>query len=156
MALSLGCMRALLLWDIRAVVWLDVNPTVVWVMVSHFLSEIFVVEFTVWMAEYKRFTHFEFVTGDLPPHHPLGNFALRALDMKGYIFVSIVGCTFLYGIFLCFLGPGFVTGVAHDYDKTNLGSWVYGPELVSSPLNLTNFTNHTSSSSNWLGLIRDD
>jgi hypothetical protein len=139
LATSIGCLRALLLWDIRAIVWLDVNPTVVWVIVSHLLSKVLVVELTVWVAEYKRFTHFEFVTCDLAPHHPIGNVELRPLDTKGYVFVSIVGCTFTYAIFLCFLGPGFVTGIARTYDPNNLGAWVYAPQLDGpSGLNFTN------------------
>jgi hypothetical protein len=137
MTLAIGCLRALMLWDSRAVVWLDVNPTVVWVIVSHFLSEMILVEFTVWIAAYKRFAKFVFVTADLPPHHPLGNVALRRLDMKGYIFVSMLGATFLYAEFALYFGAAFVTGTAHDYNK-DVSSWLIGGG--SSP----NFTNHTS------------
>jgi hypothetical protein len=138
MTLSIGCLRALMLWEIRAVVWLDVNATVVWVIVTHFLTEMLAVEFTVWMAESKRITRFEFVTGDLPPHHPLGNIVLRAFDLKGYGFVSFVGCTILYATFLIYLGPAFVTGASGGYDKSNLGSWV--TIAASFWLNYTNRT----------------
>jgi hypothetical protein len=151
MLLSIGCVRAVTLWDIRAVVWLDVNPTVVWVALAHFLSEMLVVELTVRVAQYKRFTKFVFVTADLPPHHPLGNIELRAFDMKGYAFVSLVGCTILYAIFLCFLGPAFVTGTARDYDPHNLGSWV---RSVSPESRWFNFTNRTSNYTNITAAVR--
>jgi hypothetical protein len=146
MVLSIGCLRALTLWDLRAVVWLDVNPTVVWIVISHFLSEMLVVELTVWVSHYTRMAQFVFVTADLPPHHPLGNVQLRAFDIKGYAFVSLVGCTYLYATFLCFLGPGFVTGAARDFDKANIGAWVRvlhpeSPWLNSTNRSSTNYTN---------------
>ena len=71
--------------------------------------------------------------------------------MKGYAFVSLVGCTILYAIFLCFLGPAFVTGTARDYDPHNLGSWV---RSVSPESRWFNFTNRTSNYTNITAAVR--
>ena len=108
--------------------------------------KLLVVELTVWVSHYKRIANFVFVTADLPPHHPLGNVELRAFDMKGYAFVSFVGCTVLYATFVCFLGPAFVTGAAREFDKESIGTWVRVRHPESAWPNFTNrsSTNYTN------------
>ena len=140
LTLSIGCLRAMTYGDVRAVVWLDASPMVVWVIVVQFLTEMLLVESSVFLAERKGFARFEFV--DRPADHPLGNTALRAFDLKGYAMVSMIGCAFLYAIFLCFLGPAFVTGAAVEFDPENLDTWVMSLEHASSLLNLTNESAH--------------
>jgi hypothetical protein len=122
LTLSIGCLRAVTFGDLRAVVWLDVSPMAVWVIAVHLLTEMLLVEAAVFVAERKGVTRFEFV--DRPAGHPVGNTALRAFDLKGYALVGMIGCTFLYAIFLCFLGPAFVTGVASTFDQQNLDTWI--------------------------------
>ena len=136
LTLSIGCLRAVTFGDVRAIVWLDVSPMAVWVIVVHFLTEMLVVETSVFVANRKGLMHFEFV--ERPEGHPVGNTALRAFDLKGYALVSVIGCTFLYAIFLCFLGPACVTGAASKFDQENLDIWVMSLQHSSFVFNATN------------------
>jgi hypothetical protein len=135
MVACIGALRAVTFSDARAIVWLDVNPTVVLVIVSHFASEA-MLEAMIWLA-YKKFTRFAFV--DIAPGHPLGNLGLRNFPMQGYVFVSSVGCACIYWVFLMFLGTEFVTGIGREYNPHS-SSW-----LLAGPysLNVTNVTNRS-------------
>ena len=96
-----------------AIIWLDVSPTVKWVVLAQFGFG-FVVEAAVWATAKTGFV--EFVT---PAHlslgHPLRNTALRRFDPKGYVSTFCLGCYFIYGVFLSFLGPAFVTGMCPNF-----------------------------------------
>ena len=135
MALCIGVLRAVTFSDARAILWLDVNPTVVIVIGSHFASEV-LLEAVIWLAAHKKLANFVFV--DMAPQHPLGNLGLRAFHFQGYAFLGSFGCACLYIAFLLFLGPKFVTGVDRDYTTQN--SWLLA---ASSSLNVTNVTNHS-------------
>ena len=113
MALCIGCLRAATFSEPRAIIWLDVSPTVKWVVLAQFGFG-FVVEAAVWATAKTGFI--EFVTpAHLSPGHPLRNTALRRFDPKGYVSTFCLGCYFIYGVFLSFLGPAFVTGMCPNF-----------------------------------------
>jgi hypothetical protein len=122
MALCIGCVRAVTFGDPAAIVWLDVSPKVWRVLVAQLAFGV-MADVTVWVVERKGLQRFEqstrFAVG-----HPLQNTAFRDLDLSGYAFVFGLGGTFIYGAFVAFLGPAFVTGACRDFMPNATHVWV--------------------------------
>ena len=122
MALCIGCLRAVTFGDPGAIVWLDVSPTVRWVLLAQFVFAS-LADAAVWAVEKKGLQHFElaerFVAG-----HPLRNTAFRDFDLKGYVVSFAFGGAFMYAAFVAFLGPAFVTGMCRNFAPNATRVWV--------------------------------
>ena len=119
--LSIGGLRAVTFSDARAIVWLDVNETVPYVILGEVCGQL-ICTTAAWLGHRRgliKRTMSSFAAG-----HPLGNVDFRTMDAKGYAFVYGVGCAFVYAIFMTFLGSGFVTGQRKVFDKTTIDVWV--------------------------------
>jgi hypothetical protein len=143
MALCIGCLRAVTFGDAGAIVWLDASPTV---------RALAAGAVCLWIPRERDRVDFGKV-GDAAQHfelsvsfaagHPLSNTAFRDFYLKGYIFAFCAGGAFIYGIFIVFLGPAFVTGVCLDFAPAT-DAWVlHAPECVNAIAIAAGLTNGT-------------
>jgi hypothetical protein len=122
MALCIGCLRAVSFGDPGAIVWVDVSQTV-WRVLAVQLVLGVLVDAIVWAAHKMRPRHFE-MSALFAVDHPLLNTAFRDFDLQGYAFVFGMGGMFIYGVFLAFLGPAFVTGMCQTFAPNSTHVWV--------------------------------
>ena len=122
MALCIGCLRAVTLGDVRAIVWLDISETVWHVLLAQFVVGV-LVDAAVWAVEKNGLNHFE-LSPRFTDRHPLGCTAFRDFDAKGYAMAFSSGAAFIYGVFVAFLGPAFVMGMCRDLAPTVTHIWV--------------------------------
>jgi hypothetical protein len=123
MALCIGCVRAVTFGDPAAIVWLDVNQTVWKVLLVQFITRTLTLTF-VWIGAKLRLRHFV-LSARLGAAHPLRNTAFRVFDRKGYAVAFGMGGAFVYGVFIAFLGPAFVTGMCRDFAPNATHVWVH-------------------------------
>jgi hypothetical protein len=119
--LSIGGLRAVTFGDARAIVWLDANDTVPYVILGEVCGQLICIT-AAWLGHRRgliQFTMSSFAAG-----HPLGNVDFRTMDAAGYAFVYGFGCAFVYAIFVTFLGAGFVTGQHKGFDVSTVDVWV--------------------------------
>jgi hypothetical protein len=137
MAMCIGCLRAVTFAEPRSIVWLDVSPTVPWVLLAQFCFG-FCTDTAVWLAKRRGFIRF--VLAARPLDHPFGLLARRDFDFKGYALVFGLGAFFIYAMFLVFLGPGFVTGTCREFvaNAASESLWVIDHHSVSGCANDTN------------------
>jgi hypothetical protein len=134
--LSIGCLRAATFDDVRAIVWYDVSPLVVWVMLAQvscgFVSSVLV-------EALNRFCGLgTFVTRSFPPGHPLCYASERRnFELSSYVFTLGMCCSLIYLCFLVFLGPEFVTGISRGFNPAGSGIWV---QPLAVRLGVTNST----------------
>jgi hypothetical protein len=88
-----------------------------WVLLAQFTLGV-VSDLVVWFVKANK-GHIKFkasfsVSDRLPIGHPLRNEALRDFELKGYAVVFGMGCCFIYGVFIAYLGPEFATGICHS------------------------------------------
>ena len=107
-------MRAATFGDPYAVVWLDVTPTVWKVLLVQVASQI-IADAAVLVMQKLGLRKFE-LSAHFASGHPLSNTALRDFGLQGYVFAFSVGGSFLYAIYVAFLGPSFVMGMCSDTD----------------------------------------
>jgi hypothetical protein len=123
MAVCIGCLRALSFGDARCVVWLDVSPSVPWVLLAQFVGAL-LIDTVVWAVAKKGYVHFA-MSERFVPDHPLRNATRRDFDVGGYAFVLGAGGCGVYLVFLVFLGPAFVTGACPGFAANSSDSaWV--------------------------------
>jgi hypothetical protein len=122
MAVCIGCARAVTFGDPYAIIWLDVNPTVWKVLLAQLVSQV-VADATVRAIQRLGLRHFELST-HFAAGHPLSNTALRAFGLQGYAVVFGMGGMFIYGVYLAFLGPAFVTSVCRLFASNATQVWV--------------------------------
>jgi hypothetical protein len=121
MALCIGCVRAVTFGDPAAIVWLDVSPTV-WRVLMAQLAFGVIADVIVWVVERKGMQNFE-LSARFAADHPLRDTAFRDFDLKGYTVAFCMGSMFIYGVFVAFLGPAFVTGVCRDFAPNATHIW---------------------------------
>jgi hypothetical protein len=121
MALCIGCLRAATFGDPSMIVWLDVSPTVWRVLVVQFVLGL-LADAIVWAVRKKGLQHFE-MSARFAADHPLRNTASRDFELDGYAFVFGLGGVFIYGVFIAFLGPAFVTGLCRDFTPSASNMW---------------------------------
>jgi hypothetical protein len=134
--LSIGCLRAATFGDVRAIVWYDVSPLVVWVMLAQvscgFVSSVLV-------EALNRFCGLgTFVTRSFPPGHPLCYASERRnFELSSYVFTLGMCCSLIYLCFLVFLDPEFVTGISRGFNPAGSDIWV---QPLAVRLGVTNST----------------
>ena len=69
--------------------------------------------------------------------HPLSNTAFRDFGLEGYAAVFGMGGCFIYGVYLAFLGPGFVTGTCRAFAPNATQVWVMGAPGCAMSVNAT-------------------
>ena len=69
------------------------------------------------MQQFELSTH-------LAAGHPLSNTAFRAFGLQGYVYVFGLGGSFIYGVYIAFLGPAFVTGMCRLFAPNATHVWV--------------------------------
>jgi hypothetical protein len=105
-------------------VWLDVSPTVWKVLLAQLASQI-VADAAVRAAKKMGLQKFE-LSARFTAGHPLSNTAFRAFGLEGYALVFTLGGGFIYGVYLAFLGPGFVTGMCRTFAPNATQVWIMG------------------------------
>jgi hypothetical protein len=141
MALSIGCLRAVTFGNPAAIVWLDVSPTVWRVLVAQLAFRI-VVYAAVWVSERKGLLRFE-LSARFASDHPLRNTAFRYFDLQGYAVAFGQGGMFIYGVFVAFLGPAFVTGMCRDFTPNATHVWVWHALDCADAAAVADWTNGT-------------
>jgi hypothetical protein len=141
MAICIGCLRAATFGDPAAIVWLDVSPTVRWVLVAQIAFGVFA-DATVWAVEKGGLQHFE-LSARFAADHPLSNTAFRDFSFTGYAVTFGFGCMFIYVVFVGFLGPAFVTGTRRDFAPNATDIWVVRVVECTKATLVANFTNVT-------------
>ena len=123
MALCIGCLRAVTFGNPQAILWLDVSQTVWRVILAQFAFGVSanVIVWAVAMRGLRQ--HFELSTR-FASGHPLRSTAFRDFDLKGYTFVFGCGGLFIFGVFVAFLGPEFVTGTCQNFAPNATSVWV--------------------------------
>jgi hypothetical protein len=122
MAVCIGCVRAVTFGDATAIVWLDASPTV-WKVLSAQLASQIVADAAVRAAKKLGLQQFE-VSTHFAAGHPLSDTAFRAFGLQGYAVVFGVGGCFIYGVYMAFLGPAFVTGMCRAFAPNATQVWV--------------------------------
>jgi hypothetical protein len=112
MALCIGSVRAATFGDPAAIVWLDVSPTVWRVLLAQLVSQI-VGDAAVRAMKKMGQQQFE-LSARFAAGHPLSISAFRDFDIQGYAVAFSMGGMFIYGVFIAFLGPAFVTGMCRS------------------------------------------
>jgi hypothetical protein len=126
MAVCIGCVRAATFGDPAAIFWLDVSPTVWRVLLAQLASQIFAdaaVMATKKMGRQRFKLSAHFAAG-----HPLSNAAFRDFGLEGYAVPVVFGLggSFIYAVYVAFLGPDFVTGMCRDFTPNATRVWVVG------------------------------
>jgi hypothetical protein len=117
-------------------VWLDVTPTVWKVLLAQLASQV-VADAAVRAMQKLGLQQFE-LSAHFAAGHPLSNTGFRSLGLQGYAVVFGVGGMFIYGVYLAFLGPAFVTGMCRLFAPNATHVWVVGAiECVSLAANAT-------------------
>jgi hypothetical protein len=122
MAICVGCLRAVAFGDPRAIVWLDVSPTVWRVLVAQ-LAIGAMADGAVWAVARSGHRHFE-LSARFAADHPLRNTAFRDFDLKGYTVAFGIAGAAIYAVFVAFLGPAFVTGMCRVFAPNATHVWV--------------------------------
>ena len=58
--------------------------------------------------------------------HPLSYAAFRDFGLEGYAVAFGLGGSFIYAVYVAFLGPDFVTGICRDFAPNATRVWVVG------------------------------
>jgi hypothetical protein len=122
MALCIGCLRAATIGDPRAIIWLDESSTVWRVLLAQLVLQM-LSDAATWALKKKGLQHFE-LSARFAPGHPLRNTELRDFALQGYVLTFFVGGTFIYAVFVAFLGPAFVMGMCRNFDPNSTHIWV--------------------------------
>jgi hypothetical protein len=122
MAVCIGCVRAATFGDPYAIVWLDFSPTVWKVLLAQLASQV-VADAGVLAMQKLGLQRFELST-HFAAGHPLSNTAFRAFGLQEYVYVFGVGGVFIYGVYVAFLGPAFVTGMCRLFASNATHVWV--------------------------------
>jgi hypothetical protein len=115
MAVCIGCVRAATFGDATAIVrvWLDVSPTVWKVLLAQLASQIFA-DAAVMATKKMGLQQFE-LSARFAAGHPLSNAAFRDFGLEGYAVVFGLGGSFIYAVYVAFLGPAFVMGMCRAF-----------------------------------------
>ena len=122
LAFAIGCLRAATFGDARAIVWYDVSPVVVWLLLVQVGCGL------VSAALVRALNRFcglgAVVRRAYPPGHPLGVGEHRNFELRNYVFTLGMSCPLIYFAFVAFLGPEFVTGISRGFDPAQSDIWV--------------------------------
>ncbi len=125
MALCIGSYRAAVFQNPRAIVWLDVNDKVGWLLLAQTMSEI-ILDIVIMLLTKFKLTH---VCPSIrfPDGHPLCNdyTKSRPFETKGYVFACFCSVGIIYSVYLAFLGPGFATGQCEIFDPSTSDTWQF-------------------------------
>jgi hypothetical protein len=136
MAVCIGCVRAATFGDPCAIVWLDVSPTVWKVLLVQLASQV-VADAAVLVMHKLGLQKFQLSTR-FAAGHPLSNTAFRDFGLQDYVLAFGVGGSFIYAVYVAFLGPAFVTGICHLFAPNATMVWVMGAfECLSFATNAT-------------------
>ena len=125
MALCIGAYRAAVFQNPRAIVWLDVNDKVCWLLLAQTVSEL-IMDIAIKLRSHFKLTYVcpsvRFEEG-----HTLCNdyTKTRMFETKGYIFASFCSVGIVYSVFIAFLGPGFATGQCENFDPLTSDTFRY-------------------------------
>jgi hypothetical protein len=131
MAVCIGCVRAATFGDPYAIIWLDVTPTVWKVLLLQAASQV-VADAAVLAMQKLGLQQFELST-HLAAGHPLCNTAFSDFGPRGYVFAFGVGGSFIYAVYIAFLGPTFVMGMCPDFALSATKVWVVGAIDCTKP-----------------------
>jgi hypothetical protein len=122
MAVCIGCVRAATFGDLYAIVWLDVSPTAWKVLLAQLASQV-VADAAVRAMRKLGLQQFE-LSAHFAAGHPLSNTAFRDFGLRGYAMVFGIGGTFIYTVYVAFLGPAFVMGMCPLFAPNTTHVWV--------------------------------
>ncbi len=122
MAVCIGCVRAATFGDATAIVWLDASPTVWKVLLAQLASQI-VGDVAVRAVKKLGLQRFE-LSAHFAADHLLSTTAFRDFGLQGYAVVFGLGGCFIYGVYMAFLGPAFVTGMCRTFAPNATQVWV--------------------------------